>query len=154
MTLLKFSKDRLLPTLAEPLEEVTLAEWRENPTGFTGATALVLDNDVALSDVAQDLSGFSVIILLFPSFADGRAFSQARVLRERYGYSGKIRARGDVQRDQIAFMVRCGFDAFEFAGEDVAGANDALSEFSLAYQGAADDTAPVWRRRLSRAAAA
>ncbi len=100
-----------------------------------------------------DLSGFSTIILDFPAFKDGRAYSQARLLRERYGYSGEIRARGDILRDQLLFMARCGFDAFEYQG-DVASAEAAMREFSFAYQSAADQAAPVWRRRLSKAAAA
>ena len=154
MTLLKFSHERLLPTLSEPLEEVTLTDWRENPSGNAGATALVVDNDISLSDIASDLSGFSVVILIFPKFQDGRAYSQARLLRDRYGYTGEIRARGDVLRDQISYMVRCGFNAFEFSGEDVSGADKALREFSFSYQPAADSEVPVWRKRLSRAAAA
>ena len=153
MKLLKLSRGRLFPALEEPLAEVSLEDWRDNPQGHADATALKISNDTSLADVKCDLAGFSTIILEFPAFKDGRAYSQARLLRERYGFTGEIRARGDVLRDQLLFMARCGVDAFEFTG-DVDGANAALGEFSFAYQPAADDLAPVWRKRLDRAAAA
>jgi uncharacterized protein (DUF934 family) len=154
MKLLKLNRERLMPALEEPLEEVTLDEWRDNPQGHADATALLISNNTPLADIKCDLHGFSVIILDFPAFKDGRAYSQARLLRERYGYTGEIRARGDILRDQLLFMVRCGINAFEFAGDDAAGADAALKEFSFAYQTAADASAPVWRQRLARAAAA
>jgi uncharacterized protein (DUF934 family) len=154
MKLLKLSRGRLYPALEEPRAEVSLEEWRDNPQGHADATALTISNAVSLADVKGDLAGFSVIILDFPKFKDGRAYSQARLLRERYGYTGEIRARGEVLRDQLLFMARCGFDAFEFAGPNAEEAGAALKEFSFAYQPAADDMAPVWRKRLDRAAAA
>jgi len=154
MPLLKFSGSELAPALEEPIQEVALDDWRDNPQAHAEATALIASNDARLEDVAGDLSGFSVIILEFPTFKDGRAYSQARLLRERFGFAGEIRARGEVLRDQIMFMARCGFTAFEFAGEDTIGATAALAEFTFAYQTAADRIEPVWRRRLDRAAAA
>lgn len=154
MKLLKLNRDRLTPSFEEPLVEVSLEEWRDNPQGHADATALLISNDTSLTDIKCDLHGFSVIILDFPAFKDGRAYSQARLLRERYGYTGEIRARGDILRDQLLFMVRCGINVFEFEGGDIAGADRALKEFTFAYQPAADGLAPVWRQRLARAAAA
>ncbi|WP_165793547.1 DUF934 domain-containing protein [Hyphococcus luteus] len=154
MKLLKLSRGRLLPALEEPLAEVSLDAWRDNPQEHAEATALTISNDTSLADVKCDLHGFSVIILDFPAFKDGRAYSQARLLRERYGYTGEIRARGDVLRDQIFFMARCGFNGFEFSGPNADEASAALEEFSFAYQPAADDASPIWRKRLDRAAAA
>ncbi|GJL90974.1 DUF934 domain-containing protein [Hyphococcus sp.] len=154
MKLLKLSRDHLYPALEEPQVEVSLEEWRDNPQGHADATALRISNATSLADVKCDIHGFSVIILDFPAFKDGRAYSQARLLRERYGYAGEIRARGDILRDQILFMTRCGFDAFEFSGADAQGASDALRDFSFSYQAAADGATPVWRKRLSRAVAA
>ncbi len=151
MKLLKFSGNLLAPALEEPLSEVMLDDWRANRQAHAGATALAIPNDASLGDIVEDLSGFSTVILTFPTFKDGRAYSQARIIRERFFYTGEIRARGDVLRDQILFMTRCGFDAFEFESGD---ANDALGEFSFAYQASADRVEPVWRQRLSRAAAA
>ena len=153
MKLLKLSRGRLFPALEEPLSEVLLEDWRDNPQEHADAMALTISNATSLADIKCDIHGFSTIILEFPAFKDGRAYSQARLLRERYGYTGEIRARGDVLRDQLLFMARCGVNAFEFAG-DAEGANAAMQEFSFAYQPAADDAAPVWRKRLDRAAAA
>ncbi len=152
MKLLKLSNGRISPALEASLQEVSLSEWRENPTAHADATALVISNDASLVDIAQDISGFDVIILEFPQFKDGRAYSQARLLRERLSYTGEIRARGGVLRDQLLFMTRCGFNAFEF--DDVGAAEEALREFTFAYQPAADSAAPIWRQRLAHARAA
>ncbi len=154
MPLLKLFGSNLVPALEEPLQEVSLEDWCDNPQAHADATALVIENDIGVEHIAEDLSSFGIIILKFPTFKDGRAYSQARLLRERFGYTGEIRARGDVLRDQTLFMARCGFDAFEFAGDDTAAASAALGEFSLAYQSAADRMEPVWRQRLDRAVAA
>lgn len=153
MPLLKLAQGQLVPALEEALAEVRVEDWRADREAHAAAAALVVDNDAPLAAVAGDLSGFSVVILEFPGFKDGRAYSQARLLRERYGYRGEIRARGAVLRDQLYFMARCGFDAFEFDGAQ-ADAAAALAEFSYVYQRAADVAEPVWRRRSARSAAA
>ena len=81
------------------------------------------------------LARIELIVLHFEVFADGRAFSQARLLRDRYRYRGRLRARGDVVRDLLSFMQRCGIDQFELApGEDVALALSAFGEISRHYQ--------------------
>ncbi len=152
MPLLKLNDDRLLPAFDEPLQEVSLDDWRANPQAHASATALVVSNDASLDDIEKDIDGFASIILNFPSFTDGRAYSQARLLRERIGYTGEIRARGDVLTDQIFFMSRCGIDAFEM--DDILVMQDALRVFSFAYQVAADAVDPVWQRRGQCAAAA
>lgn len=91
------------------------------------------------AEIAGDLDRLDLIALEFPSFADGRAYSAARLLRERYGYAGELRAVGDVLRDQLYFMRRCGFDAFELRpGRSIYDALAAFSEISVKYQGAAD----------------
>lgn len=154
MKLLKLSRGRFSPALEEPLQEVMLEAWRANPQNHADATALVIANDASLADISNDLNGFSVIVLDFPKFTDGRAYSQARILRDRFGYTGEIRARGEILRDQIYFMARCGIDAFEFSDAGKIQAEDALKEFSFVYQPAADKAAPAWRLRLARAAAA
>ncbi len=74
-----------------------------------------------VESIAPFLSRIELVVLNFEVFADGRAFSQARLLRDRYRYPGSLRARGDVVRDLLSFMQRCGIDQFELApGEDVA----------------------------------
>ena len=98
--------------------------------------------------IADDLGRFDVIALEFPVFTDGRAYSYARALRERYAYTGQVRAVGNVLRDQYFFMRRCGFDAFEVA--DTARLEDWLEsdrEISVLYQKAIDGrpTAPALR---------
>jgi len=87
-------------------ERATLAS-RPAPIG------LLLEGGMALDDLADDLALFSLIALNFPKFSDGRPFSMARLLREKYGFSGELRAVGNVLSDQIPFMRRVGFDAFE-----------------------------------------
>ena len=94
-----------------------------------------------------DLNTLPLIAVHFPRFADGRGFSIATLLRNRYGYRNEIRAVGDVLRDQLFYMKRCGFDAF--AIREDRSAEDALAslrDFSEPYQGAVDNPLPVWRR--------
>ncbi|NOX94729.1 MAG: DUF934 domain-containing protein [Alphaproteobacteria bacterium] len=154
MTLLKLAHGQLLPALEEPLHEVLLKDWRANPHAHADATALVITNGESIMDVAADLNGFDIVILDFPAFTDGRAYSQARLLRERLSFSGEIRARGNILRDQVFFMVRCGFNAFEFDGQLASDVALSLNEFSLVYQSAGDEREPIWRKRTARAAAA
>lgn len=130
---------------------VSLARWsrerallleRGEPIGVR------LPNTTNVANLAADLPVLEVIALEFPKFADGRAYSQARLLRERYGYRGEIRAVGDVLRDQLLFMARSGFDAFEpRADRDLDDALEAFGEFSESYQPAADQPLPLFRRR-------
>lgn len=130
---------------------VSLARWsrerallleRGEPIGVR------LPNTANVADLVADLPALEVIALEFPKFADGRAYSQARLLRERYGYRGEIRAVGDVLRDQLLFMARSGFDAFELqADRDLDDALEAFGEFSESYQPAADQPLPLFRRR-------
>jgi uncharacterized protein (DUF934 family) len=91
----------------------------------------------------------------FPKFTDGRGFSTARLLRERYRYRGELRAVGDVLRDQLLFLARCGFDAFALrADQDPDAALAAFEDFTEAYQGGTDQPLPLFRRRLAEAALA
>jgi uncharacterized protein (DUF934 family) len=85
--------------------------------------------------IAADLDRLDLIALAFPKFTDGRAYSHARLLRDRYGFRGELRAVGDVLRDQLLAMARCGFDAFELrADRDAKDALAAFDEFSVFYQ--------------------
>lgn len=134
--------------------EITLEEWRAGVRPEAGRFALVLPNDADIAEIADTLPRFAAVILEIPVFKDGRAYSQARLLRERFGYRGEIRARGDVLRDQALFLARVGVDAFDVGLESLDGFLEALGELTHAYQPAADARAPVWRLRASRAAAA
>ncbi|GAB3461268.1 DUF934 domain-containing protein [Azotobacter salinestris] len=129
---------------------VPLALWREHAHALKvrdGGLGVWLDSDEEVEEIADELGNFKVIALNFPSFTDGRHYSSARLLRERYGYQGEIRAIGDVLRDQLFFMQRCGFDAFAIrADRDPHDALQSLQDFSVCYQGAVDQT-PLFRRR-------
>lgn len=114
-----------------------------------GRIGVWLEADADPEAIAQDLARFGVIAVRFASFADGRGYSLARLLRERYGYRGELRAIGDVLRDQIFYLSRCGFDAFALrADQDPAQALSALADFSEAYQTSVERPQPLFRRRL------
>ncbi len=130
---------------------VPLALWREHAHALKardGGLGVWLDADEAVEDIADDLAHFQVVALNFPVFTDGRHYSSARLLRERYGYKGEVRAIGDVLRDQLFYMRRCGFDAFAIrADRDPNDALESLKDFSVTYQAATDDPRPLFRRR-------
>jgi uncharacterized protein (DUF934 family) len=98
--------------------------------------------------IAARLSEISLIEINFPKFGDGRGFSIARLLRERYGYKGELRAVGEVARDHLHYMEQCGFDAFLLReGEDVEDALAAFDDFSEHYQASVKQPTPLFRRR-------
>lgn len=136
---------------------VSLERWQAHRDELLGRNAplgIRLKSDQSPALIADDLDRFAVVALEFPVFRDGRAYSHARLLRERYGYRGEVRAVGEVLRDQFLFMLRCGFDAFEVKDENAAGQwREAVSEISVVYQPAADSATPVWALRRRRYAA-
>ena len=98
--------------------------------------------------IAGDLAQLDLVAVHFPKFTDGRGYSIARLLRQRYHYLGPLRATGDVLRDQLFYLLRCGFDGFAMKHEDHL--DDALSayrDFTEAYQTAVDRTVPLFARR-------
>lgn len=111
---------------------VPFAELKDNPA----AKGVQLQPADKVEDLAPFLPQLSVIALEFPSPGEGRAYSQAKLLRERYGFKGELRAVGaGVKRDPLFFMARVGFDAFELApGEDEISARKALEKYTIAYQ--------------------
>lgn len=110
-----------------------------------------LPNSLDILDFGPQAGRFDLIVLEFPKFSDGRAYSQARLLRQRFGYRSELRAAGAVLRDQLRLMHRCGFDAIEFDHPDAAQVfAAALQEFGAAYQPAADGMATALQQRLSR----
>ena len=114
-------------------------------TGAEGQKVLELANDA--DPLLQDLSGVTRIDLHFPKFSDGRAFSQARLLRGRVRFTGEIRATGDVLVDQVLQMERCGFDvAVLREDQDVAAAERQLHRFPAFYQGDAQHALPHFRQ--------
>lgn len=108
---------------------------------------LRLESDDELDAITPILGRLSLIALTFAKFTDGRAYSQARLLRERFGFRGELRAVGHVLPDQLFYMTRCGFDAFELEPtKDPKTALRCLHDFSVRYQPAADEQQPLWRR--------
>jgi uncharacterized protein (DUF934 family) len=136
---------------------LSLKRWQEEREFLTKRADPVgvrLASHQLAGEIGADAAALGVIALEFPSFRDGRAYSTARLLRERYGFTGELRAVGNVLRDQLLFMVRCGFDAFAVADEAAAESwRGALAEITVVYQAASDRRLPVTRlRRLRRAA--
>jgi len=117
--------------------------------GDAGVWLAPADDPTALAD---DVARLSVIAVDFPAFGDGRGYSTARLLRERFGYLGELRAIGDVQRDQLAYLGQVGFDAFVVrADRDLDDAVEALADFTDGYQSTVRRT-PWFRRRAAQGA--
>jgi uncharacterized protein (DUF934 family) len=116
--------------------------------GYAGDIGIWLDSDETVSEIGDLLSEFPLIALNFPVFADGRSYSNARELRERFAYAGEIRAIGDVLRDQLYYMSRCGFDAFSLRhDQDPDRCIVALDDFTTGYQATVAEPIPLFRRR-------
>jgi len=132
---------------------VPLSVWqgaRAELSGRAGRTAVWLDGPDDPEAIAADLDRLLLVAVMFRSFGDGRGFSTARLLRERYGYRGELRAVGYVIRDWLLFMERCGFDAFLLReGEDPAGALESFAELPQGYQASVTEPLPLFRRRLA-----
>lgn len=143
--------DEPLPDGA-PQISVSWARWqrdRETLLSYPGSLGLRLPNDVTPKQLGDDLVRFALIVLSFPRFTDGRAYSQARLLR-RHGYKGELRADGNVLRDQLLFMRRCGFDSFVVSERaHFEGWLAAFREFDVFYQAAEDRALPLLKRRLA-----
>ena len=113
----------------------------------SNATAVRLEPDEDARLLIPHLERLSLVEVAFPKFRDGRGYSAGRILREA-GYTGELRAQGDVLADQIPFMRRCGFDSFapeSPVNEEVVAAN--LARYDHVYQAAADGAVPVWKLR-------
>ncbi len=129
---------------------VTLARWqaeRDALLARNGRLGVRLAVDEPPELIADDLDHFQVVAYVFPVFRDGRPYTYARRLRERLGYTGEIRAVGDVLRDQLFFMHRCGINAMEIRPDrDIEDAIKAFSDFSVIYQPGVDEPLPLYRR--------
>lgn len=129
---------------------VSLARWQEQHEtleSHEGGLGLRLTGDDPLEEVVPDLDSFSLIVLAFPAFTDGRCYSFARLLRDRFGFKGEIRAQGDVLHDQLYYMTQCGINSFELADSDrMTSALAAFDDFSENYQTTVGKPAPLYRR--------
>jgi uncharacterized protein (DUF934 family) len=125
------------------LEDAELLSRRNAPTG------VIWPNNRDVEDLVPYLDRLAAVALVFPSFRDGRAYSQARLLRERHGFRGELRATGQVLRDQFVFMLRAGFDAFEVKKESDAEAfATAAKRYSVFYQPTGDGRVTALHRRM------
>jgi len=136
---------------------VSLKRWRAERTALMGRGSQIglrLTSEQTPGQVADDLRHFGVVALEFPAFTDGRPFSNARRLRERFNFQGEVRAVGDIFRDQYWHLKRCGFDAVEVPDtETVKGWESAVSAITTPYQPASDGGDTVLSLRQRRIAA-
>ncbi|MGH8808317.1 MAG: DUF934 domain-containing protein [Noviherbaspirillum sp.] len=131
-----------------PNEILPFPALKERAADESRPRAAWIAPDDAFEAQAQRLCELDLIAVDFPSFRDGRGYSIATLLRARYGWSGELRAIGDVLRDQLNYMRRCGFDAFAVrADKDIHDALKGFSRYSVQYQGAVDQPQPLFRRR-------
>jgi uncharacterized protein (DUF934 family) len=131
---------------------ISAARFLDNAEALSrrvGRTGVTWPNNRDVDDLVPYLDRLAVIALVFPSFRDGRAYSQARLLRERHGFRGELRATGQVLRDQFVFMLRAGFDAFDVKKDSDAEvfANTA-KRYSVFYQPTGDGRITALHRRM------
>ncbi len=126
---------------------VPLDVWRAED--FSGRkTGILLEPDTDVGDIREELEKVALVAINFPTFNDGRGYSLAKILRDRYGFTGEIRAVGDVMRDQLFYMQRCGFTAYEIKpGRDIEDALKAFDDFSVKYQASSDEHMPLYGRK-------
>ena len=108
-----------------------------------------LDSDETADLLGEDAQSLPLVAVNFPTFMDGRAFSTARLLRERFGFTGELRAVGNFIRDQLCYLRRCGVNAFAFSNPetDLQAALKSLNDFTEYYQASVDQPLPLFRRR-------
>ncbi len=130
---------------------VPLQFWRDYGTeleDYSGEIAIWLDSHEDVEEIKHQLGNFALIALNFPVFSDGRSYTNARELRENLHYEGEVRAIGDVLRDQLFYMQRCGFDAFALRhDQDSESCEKALADFTTGYQASITEPDPLFRRR-------
>ncbi len=151
-TLLRLMDGESAESVALPQGEliVPLSVWQLRAAELASRPrlGLWLASHEGPEEIAADLARFAVVAVDFPKFADGRGYSSAALLRTRYGYNGELRAIGDVLQDQLFYMKRVGFDAFQLrADKNLDAAVKSLHDFTDAYQASSDQTLPLFRRR-------
>ena len=158
-TVLRLAEGDEAATIALPAGRVIapLTVWQARreellPKAEAGVLGVWLAGNEDPTALAADLSALPLIAVDFPKFADGRGYSIATLLRTRHGYTGELRAIGDVLRDQFFFMLRCGFDVLQpregkYTTAQLEAALASLKDFSEPYQGAVDRPQPLFRRQ-------
>ncbi len=141
------------PDASLPAGDVIIpcAYWLEHKDTLMsreGKLGICINGDDDMYEVAKDIEHFDLIALDFPAFVDGRSYSNARLLRDRYNFKGELRAVGDVLRDQLFYMQRSGINAFQLREDkNLEDALNAFTELSVKYQTAADGAEPVYKYR-------
>lgn len=128
---------------------VSLQTWQANKDTLAERSdiGVWLDSDEPADLIAEDADKLSLIAINFPVFSDGRGYSYARELRDRYGYKGELRAIGDVLRDQLSPMIRCGFDSLAVRADlDIESCLDNLADFTQPYQAATVQSEALFNR--------
>jgi len=137
---------------AEGAVIVPLATWKAQRDALLarGNVGVLLEPNEEPSELAADIGALPLIAINFPSFQDGRGYSTARLLRERFGYEGEIRAVGDVLLDELFYMSRVGFDAFLLReDQDLEACLKVFDTFTEAYQVSVERPVPLFRRRMA-----
>ena len=148
---LEVGEDGSLPPLPSGGLIVPLTVWRCARAGLLargGGLGVWLAGEHDPAEIAADLEHFQVIAVHFKTVADGRGYSIGLLLRRRHGWRGELRAVGEVRRDMLFYLARCGFDAFSLRdGDDIDSALAAFGDFSDGYQASVDQPLPLFRRR-------
>ena len=130
---------------------VPLQFWKDNNeelSDHAGNVAIWLDSDENVNQIGERLHEMPLIALNFPVFSDGRSYTNARELRQQLHYEAEVRAIGDVLRDQLFYMLRCGFDAFDLRfDQDTELCLEAFNDFHTSYQATVAEPDPLFRRR-------
>jgi uncharacterized protein (DUF934 family) len=129
---------------------VSAARFLDDPEALLkrGKVGVIWPNNRDLDDLVPYLDRVALVALVFPSFRDGRAYTQARLLRERHGYEGELRATGQVLRDQFVFMLRAGFDSFDVKKQaDAEAFGEAARRYTVFYQPTGDGHLDALHRR-------
>ena len=133
---------------------ITATRLLEDPEALltrSGKVGVIWPNNRDVDDLVPFLDRLAVVALVFPTFRDGRAYSQARLLRERHGYDGELRATGQVLRDQFVFMLRAGFDAFQVKKQaDAEAFAVTANRYSVFYQPTGDGRVTALNRRMQQ----
>ena len=147
------SLDGILPEEDVIVTPALLVAERARLEQHQGKLGVWLETSEGPEIIAADLARLDLVVVHFASFTDGRGHSTARLLRERYGFRGELRAAGDVFKETLHYLSRCGFNAFALRpGESLTHALGGLDVFSEAYQTSVERQSPLFRRRLQKAA--
>ncbi|HMY81403.1 MAG TPA: DUF934 domain-containing protein [Agitococcus sp.] len=132
---------------------VSLDVWQQQREAILAhpyKKAVLLKPDQHPEVLVEDVKQLDMIALDFPAFADGRGYSYATLLRQRFGFTGELRATGDVFKDNLFYLKRCGFNSFAVrADKDIHVALQGLNNFSESYQASVDESRPLYRRRFA-----